>query len=86
MAPLPVSTFLFHLGVFILLCRTNSRGSQRGRKEKENERGKSANQNNQQHVQLPCSQKLISMLPKEVKEDYVGEIMGQNVTNRLIIF
>lgn len=26
------------------------------------------------------------MLPEEVKEDYVGEIMGQNVTNRLIIF
>lgn len=26
------------------------------------------------------------MLPEVVKEDYVGEIMGQNVANRLIIF
>lgn len=50
------------------------------------QRGSSSNQNNQQHVQLPCSQKLISMLPEVVKEDYVGEIMGQNVANRLIIF
>lgn len=50
------------------------------------ERGTRSNQNNQQHMQLPCSRKLISMLPKVVKEDYVVEIMGQNVANRLIIF
>lgn len=39
---------------------------------------------NHLHVPLPCSGKLISMLPEEVKADYVGEIMGQNVTNRLV--
>lgn len=47
--------------------------------------GRNTNQNNQRHTQLPRSQKVISRLPKEVKEDYVGEIMRQNVTNRLII-
>lgn len=47
--------------------------------------GRNTNQNNQRHTQLLRSQKVISMLPKEVKEDYVGEIMRQNVTNRLII-
>lgn len=30
-----------------------------------------------QEVLLSCSQKLISMLLQEVKEDYVEEIMGQ---------
>lgn len=65
----------------------SQRGRQRGKEEeRERERRGRANQNNQQHLQLPCSQKLITMLPEEVKEDYVGEIMGQNVTNRLIIF
>lgn len=71
MAPPSVSSPPFHLG------RTNRRGRRRMR---------SANQNNQQHTQLPCSQELICMLPQKVKEDYVGEIMGQSGTNRLIIF
>lgn len=37
-------------------------------------------------MQLRCSLKLISMQPEERKEDYMGEIMEENVANRLIIF
>ena len=85
MAPLLIFHFFCSILESLFLWVGQTGGGRTGR-ERGREKGRRTNQNNQQHVQLPCSQKLISMLPKEVKEDYVVEIMGQNVTNRLIIF
>lgn len=88
MTPLPASPFLFCLGDSKLEKLKGvvggGGGEVRGRLNA-GASGRNTNQNNQRHTQLPRSQKVISMLPKEVKEDYVGEIMRQNVTNRLII-